>query len=63
MDDITANIKDVSTTLGGLVASVVGVAQVFGYTIDPSILAKIDLQGVATAVVGVLLIFKVGGKK
>ena len=60
MDEIIANVKEVSTTLGGLIASAVGLMKTLGYELDPAIIAKLDPTGVALVIVGVLMVFKMG---
>lgn len=62
MDEYVKNVKDFATTLAGIVASVVSAAKVLGYEIDPTVIAKIPLDGIAFAVIGFVLIFKVGKK-
>jgi hypothetical protein len=56
------NVKDVGTTIGGLITSAAACMKIFGYELDPAILAKINVDGIALAIVGFLLIFKVGKK-
>ena len=63
MNEYVENVKDMSTTLAGIVASCVSAAKVLGYEIDPSFIARIPLDGIAFALIGFVLIFKVGKKK
>lgn len=60
MDEIIANVKEVSTTLGGLIASAAGLMKTLGYELDPTIIAKLDPTGAALVIVGVLMVFKMG---
>lgn len=62
MNEYMDNVKDVGTTIGGLITSAAAFAKIFGYEIDPSVIAKINVDGIALAIVGFLLIFKVGKK-
>lgn len=63
MDEMINNVKDIASTLAGMVAGAAGIAKTLGYDLDPSILQKINLEGIAMAVVGIFLIFGMGGKK
>ena len=62
MQEYMDNVKDVGTTIGGLITSAAAFAKIFDYELDPSLIAKVNVDGIALAIVGFLLIFKVGKK-
>jgi len=63
MDEMVNNVKSIASTLTGIVTGIAGIAKTLGYELDPSILQKLSVEGLAFVAVGAYLIFGVGKKK